>query len=62
MKFKAEPGLCVIDSVTGRQIGRFDEKGYLNINDEKTAQRMEKRFTKVKEKQRADSPKSKGVK
>lgn len=62
MKFKAEPGLCVIDSATGRQIGRFDEKGYLNINDEKTAQRMEKRFTKVKEKQRAAATKGKGVK
>ncbi len=62
MKFEAEPGLYVIDSVTGRQIGRFDEKGYMNINDEKTAQRMEKRFAKVNEKQRMTAPKGKGVK
>ncbi len=62
MKFKGEPGLCVIDSVTGRQIGRFDEKGYLCISDEKSAQRMKGSFTPVKEKKKAAAQKGKGVK
>lgn len=63
MKFKGEPGMYVIDSVTGKQIGRFDEKGYLDIEDDKTAVRMKNSFTSVQEKQKsAAAPKGKEVK
>ncbi len=63
MKFKGEPGVYVIDSATGKQIGRFDDKGYLDIKDEKTAARMKNRFMIAEKKQKpAETPKGKEVK
>ena len=63
MKFKGEPGMYVIDSATGKRIGRFDDEGYLDVKDEKTVIRMKNRFMSVQKKQKtAATPKGKEVK
>ena len=40
MRFKGTPGLHVFDSKTGTEIGQFDSKGYLTIEDEKLLTRV----------------------
>ena len=51
MRFKGTPNQFVTDSITGAVIGRFDSKGCLEIEDERLAERMKKRFKPAPEKQ-----------
>lgn len=44
MRFRGTPGLHVIDSTTGTEIGKFDAKGFLEIDDNRLAERMKRSF------------------
>ena len=56
MRFKGTPCLHVMDATSGAEIGRFDSKGYLEIENEKVAARMKRRFMPAPEKQKKAAP------
>ena len=63
MRFRGKPHLHVIDGKTDLEIGVFDAKGYLEVEEQKLADRMMKRFKPVPVKQKkAAVPKWKDVK
>lgn len=63
MRFKGTPNMHVIDGKSKANIGVFDSKGYLEVEDEKLFDRMKSRFEPVPvKKKKAAKPKVKEVK
>lgn len=62
MRFKGTPGLHVVDAETGRQVGVFDGKGYMEVADEAMAARMKRVFNISEPRKKRAVPEGKEVK
>jgi hypothetical protein len=47
MVFKFEPGTVIVDKVTRKRLGAFDEKGLFETNDEKIINKLKPHFEEV---------------
>ncbi len=55
MRFKGRPGMCVFDYHKDTLVGRFDAKGYLDVDDEALHARMARQFRAVRQRQKPGS-------
>jgi len=52
MRFKGKPGMCVFDYKTDKLIGKFDSKGYMDVEDEGLQERLAQQFKAVRQRQK----------